>query len=98
MSSLARRGLRVVERSGAGGEWPNGITVRGMTFKTVSPKPAFPLPEHLNAHRALTFLIAKKVIAVIAPSHVFAPPGLRLFETTPHICNDLADAAECLRR
>ena len=73
MSSLARRGLRVVERSGAGGEWPNGITVRGMTFRTVSPKPAFALPEHLNANRALTFLIAKKVIAVIAASHRHSP-------------------------
>jgi hypothetical protein len=69
VSSLTRRGLRVVERSTARGEWPKRFTLRWTTFKTVSPKPAIGVPEHLNAYRVLTFLIAKNVIAVIAASH-----------------------------
>ena len=63
------RVLRILKRFAAGGEWPNGITVRRTTFKTRSPKPALVLPEHLNANVALAVPVARKVIALKASCH-----------------------------
>src|SRR5262245_27818613 len=59
----------------AGDEGPKRLILSWMTFKTRSPKPAVVLPEYLDAYCALTFPIAKDVIALIFPSHRHSPCG-----------------------